>query len=126
VAEKAQQLPHWPCCDGGHGTPGAPVDVGQASRERNLGRERQLAGLRHASELADVGGNELLVGQVGELVDAEGVGQVLGILALDEVEVVAENGKALEHLRHAIVLLAEHLGELNEGVLSLQIADCNS
>jgi len=76
-----------------------------------------------SAELANVGVDELLVGQISEFVHAEGVGVVLGIVLLDELNVVLENVESLEELRGAFILLVEDIHELHKLVLSIDGAD---
>lgn len=103
--------------DRGDGTLGNPVDGGSQGGEvsRSLKDAVSLDGrIRAVKAKADVR-TPLINGHVGELVVAKGVGQVLGVVGLDQIIVV---GEVLEHLDEVLaggggnVVLAQPVEEL--------------
>ncbi len=108
--------------DGGDSTLGAPVegvsvaDAGELSSVEGVGKG--------SLDVVETGvlGSELLVGEVTELVDGEGVGVALGVLGEDVVEVGLEGVVLGEEVGH-LVLLGVLLDEASEEELILRISE---
>merc|ERR1719498_1945179 len=80
--------------DGGHGALGAPVDGGREVHGAEV-RELVVLGTGGGAEAADVLGGELLLGEVGELVEAHGPREALGVVGDHLRGVLAEHVEAV-------------------------------
>lgn len=88
--------------DVGHGALGIPVDGGGDGREVSGGLEDRVSlDLRAGKAEANVV-SPLIERKVGELVVSKGVGEVLGVVLLNDVIIV---GEVLEHLYEVLSVL---------------------